>query len=200
MSRSPEFKVSCAMVRMLGFPLKCKGNHWMSQAESDKTWHICHNVTLTTLWKQTGKAVRNSSQGVAVGVLVRNGGHGTMTQWGWDKVQQLQGRLGTRETLSVQLCTFSFPYKLTISSLLMACGNYSYVESQFSKDCWIQFYLSLIVTSWPLCQVYFRSRRKEPVRSHKHGWVGLSLLGPSSLLFPSTPPSWKALHSHSWKR
>lgn len=69
----------------------------------------------------------------------------TMTQWRWKKMQQLQGRLGQADGDWGQgrispLCkahTFSFPYELPILSLLMAYGNYSYVESQFSQYHWI---------------------------------------------------------------
>ena len=124
-------------------------------------------------------------------------GRGVRIQCRWKKVQQLQGRLvqadgdwGPR-TISPLCKTHTFQYQLPILTLLMACGNYSHVESQFSQYHWISLYLSLIFMSWPMCQVYFRSQRKDSVPSHKHGWGGFSLLGPSSLLFPQPHPPGK---------
>lgn len=108
-----------------------------------------------------------------------------------EKVGASRWRLGTKDNISPLCKAHTFQYQLPILTLLMACGNYSHVESQFSQYHWIQLYLSLIFRSWPVCQVYFRSQRKDSVPSHKHGWVGFSLLGPSSLLFPQPHPPGK---------
>ena len=93
----------------------------------------------------------------------------------WKKVQQLQRRLGQADgdwgprTMSPLCKAHTFQYQLPILTLLMACGNYSQVESQFSQYHWIQLCLSLLFMSWPMCQVYFRSQRKDSVPSINTG-------------------------------
>lgn len=124
-------------------------------------------------------------------------GRGVRIQYRWKKSATASGkvgasrwRLGTKDNLSsVQDTHFSVPASHFNST--NGCGNYSHVESQFSHYHWIHLYLSLIFMSWPMCQVYFRSQRKDSVPSHKHGWGGFLLLGPSSLLFPQPHPPGK---------